>query len=428
MAKKNLFVKVVLYILVGLLLISLIAPAVFSQSASQFRQERLLNGLKLYMRPDPSASQVEVRVRVNAGSAFDPQGREGVMYMLARNLFPTSAAVEYFVEDLGGSFTLISDHDMIEVRASGNKEEFLSLLETVAGAFSTPPLDRELTDTLRTEQLKMAADAAADPRSVADAIAMSRLYGTFPYGRPVIGTTESINRIVYADLVDAKTKFLSADNAVVTIEGGFDRSQGSRAAKRFFGGWAKADRKIPPTFRQPDEPAKAIEVIGSTPENAGAVRFALRTTGRGSKDFAANEVFSLVLDERLKTRVPAAFRDKVEVSYVPNLLFGTILVAFHAAERSPEANGRVEATDLLTKAINDPVTDAEFEAARSKAAAAWKARSIADFILDFETFKTTSADADRKVFDDLKLADARTVFARIARSPSVAVVMTHSAE
>lgn len=423
MAKKNLFVKVVLYVVVALLLLSLIAPAIFSQTASQFRQEKLLNGLKLYMRPDPSADKVEIRVRVNAGSAFDPQGREGVMYMLARNLFPTPASIEYFVEDLEGSFDLNVDHDMIEVRATGKKEDFLAMLETIADAFSKPPIDRETTDRLRSEQMQLVATAAADHQKVVDALVLSRLYGKFPYGRPVIGTTESVKQIVYADLVDAKTKFLSADNSVVTIEGGFDRSLGLRAAKRFFGGWAKADRKVPATFRQPEDPERPLEMIQSN-ENAGALRFAIRTAGRSSKDFAATEVFSVILSDRLKSRVPVERREQVNVSYDANLLFGTLLVSISMGEPVAGAGDRVDADQLLSKALNDPVSDAEFDLARSKAATAWRSRSVADMLLDNETYKTGAADVDRRAFDDLKAVDARPVFARIASSPSVTIVVT----
>jgi predicted Zn-dependent peptidase len=66
------------------------------------RQEKLLNGLKLLMWSDPSASDVKVSIRIHSGAAFDPQGKEGVMQLLADNIFPTAASKSYFAEDLGG--------------------------------------------------------------------------------------------------------------------------------------------------------------------------------------------------------------------------------------------------------------------------------------------------------------------------------------
>ena len=52
---------------------------------------------------DNKADKVSLKVRVHAGSAFDPQGKEGQMKLLAAHLFPTEKAKEFFVEDVGGN-------------------------------------------------------------------------------------------------------------------------------------------------------------------------------------------------------------------------------------------------------------------------------------------------------------------------------------
>src|SRR5688572_6991343 len=72
------------------------------------RQEKLLNGLKVVMWPDPAADKVSVKIRVHSGSAFDPQGKEGLMYLLTQNFFPNEASREFFAEDLGGSVEAMS--------------------------------------------------------------------------------------------------------------------------------------------------------------------------------------------------------------------------------------------------------------------------------------------------------------------------------
>ena len=82
-----------------MLLTALAVPAF----AQQPRKESLLNGLKVLMFPDPSSDKVWVRIRINSGSAFDPQGKEGLMQLMAANFFPTDAAKEYFRDELGGS-------------------------------------------------------------------------------------------------------------------------------------------------------------------------------------------------------------------------------------------------------------------------------------------------------------------------------------
>src|SRR6478735_10142766 len=73
------------------------------------RQEKLLNGLKVLLWSDPAATEVRVSIRVHSGSAFDPQGKEGVMQLLADNIFPTADSKSFFSEDLGGNIEVITN-------------------------------------------------------------------------------------------------------------------------------------------------------------------------------------------------------------------------------------------------------------------------------------------------------------------------------
>src|SRR5678816_2885435 len=98
------------------LLIALTAASAFSQSPSP-REEKLLNGLKLIMFDAPASDKVTLKVRIHAGSAFDPQGKEGLMKLLAANIFPNPEAKEFFT-DLGGDLSVESNYDFIQVNAT----------------------------------------------------------------------------------------------------------------------------------------------------------------------------------------------------------------------------------------------------------------------------------------------------------------------
>jgi predicted Zn-dependent peptidase len=85
------------------------------------RQEKLLNGLKVLMWSDPAATEVRVSIRVHSGSAFDPQGKEGVMQLLADSIFPTAASKSFFTEDLGGGIEVITNYDYIQVNGAQSR-------------------------------------------------------------------------------------------------------------------------------------------------------------------------------------------------------------------------------------------------------------------------------------------------------------------
>jgi zinc protease len=390
------------------------------------KQEKLLNGLKVLMWSDPKADRVSVKVRIHSGSAFDPQGKEGVMHLLGDSLFPSEAARDFFVEDLGGSLEVITKYDYIQVNASSKPENFLTMLETVATAVSDPQINKEVTAQIKSSLLKRLRELEADPTYFADITAAKRLFGTFPYGRPQLGSTDSVKKIDFADLIDARQRFLTADNATVVIIGNFDRTLGFRAIRRYFGNWLKSDRRVPSTFKQPDDPPPALLVVASPQPKAAAVRFAFRGPARSDKDLAASLVFASIIENRLRARVPEAHNEDVFVRSHAHFLPGSIVIGFSAGENEVgTGHGKVEANELVIKALSDAITEAEFTTAIRAVQAEWSKRDLASFWLDAETYKIASPQADIRSVATVTLSDVRS-YAERARTRPIASVLVNT--
>jgi predicted Zn-dependent peptidase len=276
-----------------LMLIAMLAIPVFAQ---QPRKESLLNGLKVLMFPDSSSDKVWVRIRVNSGSAFDPQGKEGLMQILSANFFPTDAAKEYFRDELGGSLAITANYDYIEVDASSKPEDLNQMLETLSSGISNTVIDKDTTAKLRTDLTAKVKQLEADPNYVADRAAAKRLFGTFPYGRPIYGTEDSIKKIDIGDMLDAKQRFLTADNSTMAISGNFQPARVLPAVKRYFGGWTKADRHIPATFRQPDEPDMGLVRIDIPGMTKTYSVWALTAPKRVDSDYIFARLYESVYD------------------------------------------------------------------------------------------------------------------------------------
>jgi predicted Zn-dependent peptidase len=368
------------------------------------RQEKLLNGLKLLMWNDPAAENVKISIRLHSGSAFDPQGKEGVMKLLADNLFPTPASREFFVEDLGGSLEVISNYDYIQINATAKSSEFLTLLETLAQTVSNPTIDKDTTAALKMTLSQKLAALEKDPVYIAEQAAAKRLFGTFPYGRPQMGSTISLERIDFADIVFAKERFLLADNATVAIHGNFNGDLGYRAARRYFGAWSKSDRRIPSTFRQPDPPdTKPLElsVDGAEPRSS----FALRGLARNDPDYLA----SVVLEGVLRSR-SAANSAGASFSHEARTLPGVVMVRVAGAPGFPSS------------IFADRISQAEFVRARDEAVAAFAKRPLTEQWLDADTYRT-DVGAEATGLQKLTLADVQRAADRLAKNPIVSVVV-----
>lgn len=426
MKNKKLFQKIVLIALAVAVLLALVAPAIFSQTPAAPKQEKLLNGLKVLMWPDAKADKVYVKVRIHSGSAFDPQGREGVMQLLADNIFPNEVSREFFTDDLGGNLEVITNYDFIQINASSTPENFLTMLETVATAVSNPAIDKETTVKLRNALLAKVNAIESDPAYVADQAVAKRLFGTFPYGRPQLGTPATLQKIDFADLIDAMGRFLTADNATIAVSGNFDRTLGFRAIRRYFGGWLKSDKKVPATFRQPDDPQQELLIIDSPVPDRYEIRFATRGAARNDVDYAATHIFDMIVEQRLKSpsqrRPEAVFHDF-------HMLPGSLTFGF-GEPRAADAELKSRTDKLVRNALAAPVTEMEFAMARRTLTAAWEIGEMSDSAtlwLDQDTFKTESVAREKEKVSAVSLGDVQRVQKKLQKQPMVSVLVSKPA-
>lgn len=402
------------------------------------RQEKLLNGLKVLMWSEPTVQNVSVKIRFHSGSAFDPQDKEGLMQMLAENIFPNETVKEYFTEDLGGSLEILTNYDFIQINATAKSEAFLELFEALANAVANPTINKEITAKLKTKQLEKVKELEKNPAYVADQAAANRLLGTFPYGRKQAGTPESVQKIDFADLLLAKQRFLTSDNATVTISGNFKTDLAFRAARRFFGSWLKSDKLTPSTFRQPNEPdTKHFEVM--IPFNGNSeVRHAMRGLARNDKDYAASKIFTKILQYRLQSSMSKNSAN-IFVRQSENILPGLIVIGFTPtpipAVTSPSetiaiqvGNAGTKPKSLISLFISQPISQEEYSKARAEVLSDIAKKNYADWWLDVDTYKIASVAAEANIFDTVTQADVQRVADKLYKNPVVSVSLMQAGE
>lgn len=418
--RKRAFSGLVLFVLIAASL-----SAAYSQSAVPSpREEKLLNGLKLLMFDAPASDKVTLKVRIHAGSAFDPQGKEGLMKLLAANVFPNPEASEYFADQLGGSLGVESNYDYIQITATSSPDKVVSMIETVANAVVKMENDKETTAKLKDAQLKRLSKVSNDPSYIADQAAAARLLGAFPYGRPEDGTVASINKIDFADLVGARQRFFTADNATVAVSGKFDRTIAFRAVRRYFGAWLKADKLVPSTFRQPDDPPAGVQVLDSPQADRFEVRFTTRGTSRSSNDFAAYRMAAEVMESRLKAMLPAEVSAPVSVASIDHVLPGIFMIRFSGTKGAAET--KIEANDVVSKALSAPVSDTEFQAAKQAVVSELNKEDVVDTWLDADTFRTEPPSKFYARASGTSLVDVQSVLSRVQRQPIASVVVSNA--
>jgi hypothetical protein len=424
---KNYFKK---FTLLALFLFGVVTFS-FAQNTGAPREQKLLNGMKLLVWTDLKAEKTSVKLRIHSGSAFDPQTKEGVMALLADILFPTDAAREYFEEDLGGSIEITSNYDYIQVNTTGDNDKILEILEALATAVSKPQIDKDTTARVKTAKLEKVKALEKDPAYIADRAVAKRLFGSFPYGRPPLGSTESLSKIDFADVLLAKQKFLTADNATLAVSGNVKFEFVYRAARRLFGGWEKADKKVPATFTAPDAPDNKSFLIKTEIENVGELRYTFRGLARNDKDFAASQILIEILQNRIQAQKgDFAISDQPGfVRHETHLLPGGVIFAFsnwNVGRIKMEGNNVAVPGNMFTfvgDLMKSNVESGEFESAKNDFLTDRSRQNPLNWWLDADTFKFVSVKDDAEKANNVQLADVQNVLERWRKESVVTALL-----
>jgi len=404
------------------------APARAAQSASGTPQrEQLLNGLPILLAYRPGDPMVLLKLRIESGAVFDLAGKEGEMALLSDLLFPDQSTRVFVTEELGGQFEVTTDYDHIDVLLSGRANEFERLADILRGAVVNMRINADDVARLRAERIKTARAASATPAAIADRAIAARLFGRHPYARLVAGTPESLARVERNDLLLARDRFITADNARLIMIGGVEPARAMRAFRQFLGAWRKSEALVPATFRQPPTPDARTLVVDQAGTTTAEVRLAVRGLARADRDHVAAAVLAALARGRWQSALGAAGPNNLTVRHEARALGG--LWQMSAQVRSADVAQTLDAARATLRALaTTQFNAAEFEQAKREVAASLTqtkqaAVAQADEWLDAESYKVTAAD-EQRALNELTPADVQRVAARLFRDAPVATVAT----
>jgi zinc protease len=402
---------------------------------SEPRREQLLNGLRILLVSRPADQNVLIKLRVHSGAAFDLAGKEGLMASLSDLMFDQQTR-DYVTEELGGRLDVSLGYDTLDVTLAGRASDFERLLELARNAVMNTQLTPEAIERVRAARLKALGAAAPTNAEAADRAAAARLFGTYPYGRTLNGSPESLARVERADFLQMRDRFLNPDNTTVILVGGFDQRRVMRTMREWFGVWRKSDRAVPATFRLPDPPDERTLVV----ERAGAqgveLRLAARGLARTDRDSPSAQVVAALILGRWLTAMPelkdrAAFARHEAYREAGIFRMGATLATPAEAAKALEA-ARAVLRDLSSAAP----TQAELDAAKRASATALGAgaqgdEALAVAWLDEQTYKTAAATARElaRAAEALTTTEAQRVAARLfLHTPTATVALGDAAQ
>jgi zinc protease len=219
---------------------------------------KLANGLELVVLPDRRAPVVTHMVWYRVGAADEPVGKSGIAHFLEHLMFKgtdknPAGRFSQAVAAIGGQENAFTSLDYTAYFQRVSREHLKTLMEFEADRMT----GLKLTDAAVAPELKVVLEeynqrVANNPRARLIEQIEAALFLNHPYGRPVIGWLNEIEKLNRVDALAFYRRFYTPNNAVVVVAGDVAADEVKSMAEATFGKVAPT-AEIGPRLR-PQEP------------------------------------------------------------------------------------------------------------------------------------------------------------------------------
>lgn len=193
-------------------------------------------GAQVYFVAAPEIPMLDVRLVFDAGSARD--GEKPGLASFAAGLLHEGAGdldTDAFHEALaatGANLATGAMRDMafVSLRTLSDPASAEPAIALMQAAIRHPRFDAAVFERARAQAIVALQSERESPQATAEHAFFKAIYGAHPYGSPVEGTEESVQRFAREDVVAFHARYYVARNATLAIVGATDRAGAERIA------------------------------------------------------------------------------------------------------------------------------------------------------------------------------------------------------
>ena len=254
----------------GLLLAPAAAHTAMAQTATAPATFTLSNGLHVVVIPDRRTPVVTQMMWYKVGSADETPGKSGLAHFLEHLMFKGTAAhpageFSQLISRIGGNENAFTSYDYTAYYQRVSRDKLATMMEFEADRMTGLILKDENVLPERDvvlEEYNMRVGNSPDARLTEQI--MAALYLNHPYGRPVIGWRQEIEKLNREDALAFYKRFYAPNNATLVIAGDVSVDEVRPMVEAAYG-------KIPP---QPAIPPQRIRPQEPTPAGPRTVTLA----------------------------------------------------------------------------------------------------------------------------------------------------------
>jgi zinc protease len=215
-----------------------------AEAAPLGRRVEMENGLTVLVAERPTLPMVTLQILVKSGSMPEPKDKAGLAHLTAA-LLPlgtvnrTAPEISEAIEFVGGNLNADASWDSSSLSLTVLKKDLDMGMALLAEVLLQPAF-REAEIARKVRELKgRIRQKQEDPGIVSRETFAATLFGDSPYGRPVEGTEESLDRITRKDLVDFHRRYYVPNNSIMIAAGDVTLEELRGYVKKYLKAWGR---------------------------------------------------------------------------------------------------------------------------------------------------------------------------------------------
>ncbi len=290
-----------------------------SASAMKIQTVKSPGGIEAWLVEEHSVPLIAMRFAFEGGNSQDPAGKEGVANFLTA-----------MMDEGAGDLTAIQFQERMEEIAmrmgfEDSRDSFYGSFETLTEnldeavellrlAINEPRFDPDAMERIRGQLLTSLAFAAKDPDRVAAREWFAAAFPDHPYGRPAVGTEESLAKITRDDLERYRKRVFAKDTLKIAVVGDIDAETLGKVLDRVFGDLPEKADLEPIPFVEPKKGGDVHVIEMPVPQSVAT--FGLAGIPRKDPDFIPAFVMNHILGGGgFSSRLMEEVREKRGLAY-----------------------------------------------------------------------------------------------------------------
>jgi zinc protease len=287
----------------------------------RFTEETLSSGLRLVVAPVEKLPIVTVLVVIDAGSTFDPSGKEGVAALTADALLEGTteldgAQLTERFEQLGTAVESGAGWDSAFVKLTVLADRLEEATVLLGEAISNPAFPEREIERLKAERLSEILQLETEPRGLADEKFAEFLYsGNSRYAKPDAGNTQTVSALSRADAESFFRRYYRASSTTVVVAGAITPLKARNLVSKAFGRWPSGVQETGGLVASARSITRSVNIVNKPDAPQSELRVGHVGLPRKHPDFFPTMVMNAVLGGLFGSRINLNLREEHGYTY-----------------------------------------------------------------------------------------------------------------